>query len=74
MNERLSKVISHLFSGKLRVFPLYKINLKVDRKPVKIPWILGEPGKEYLGSNKNVTSYNYRILRKVNSTTEAKQK
>ncbi|XP_059049360.1 uncharacterized protein LOC131844470 [Achroia grisella] len=43
VNERLSKIISQYFQGKINTFPLYRISLKIDRNPIKIPWILGQP-------------------------------
>ncbi|KAJ0181132.1 hypothetical protein K1T71_003217 [Dendrolimus kikuchii] len=49
IDEGLSQAISHYFNGKLHTFPLYKISLKLDRNPVKIPWTLGEPDKEAIG-------------------------
>ncbi|XP_050357091.1 uncharacterized protein LOC126777873 [Nymphalis io] len=48
INEDLSKTISNYFHGKVNAFPLFKINIKVDRTPVKIPWTLdqAEPPNE----------------------------
>ncbi|CAK1548289.1 unnamed protein product [Leptosia nina] len=40
INEGLSKTISNLLQGKVNAFPLYKVSLSLDRKPVKIPWTL----------------------------------
>lgn len=40
VNEKLSKAISRLFNGKISMLPLYKISLKIDRNPIKIPWTL----------------------------------
>lgn len=45
VNEGLSKAISHFFKGKIKSFPLYKISLKIDKNPVKIPWSLSEGGQ-----------------------------
>lgn len=42
VDERLSKVISQYFKGKISSFPLYKISLKIDRNPVKLPWTMQE--------------------------------
>lgn len=43
IHEGLSKVISRYFKEKITTFPLYKISLKLDRNPVKIPWTLVDP-------------------------------
>lgn len=40
LNEKLSSVINHYFKGKISTLPLYRISLKIDRNPVKIPWTL----------------------------------
>lgn len=42
-DERLSRAISNYFKGKISSFPLYKVSVKIDRNPVKIPWTLSEP-------------------------------
>ena len=40
INDKLSSIINHYFKGKISSLPLYKISLKIDRNPVKIPWTL----------------------------------
>ncbi|CAB3237170.1 unnamed protein product [Arctia plantaginis] len=50
IHEGLSKVISRYFKGKVSTFPLYKVSLKLDRNPVKIPWSLADE------SNANITA------------------
>ncbi|KAJ8734723.1 hypothetical protein PYW08_013973 [Mythimna loreyi] len=40
LNDKIASVISHYFKGKITALPLYKISLKIDRNPVKIPWSL----------------------------------
>lgn len=64
INKRLSKVISHYFKGKLTLFPLLKINLRIDRTPVKIPWNLGEPE-----TDPNIKKREYHVeIPKTNTT------
>lgn len=40
INDRLSKILSNLYQGKISVMPLYKVSLKIDRNLIKIPWTL----------------------------------
>jgi hypothetical protein len=42
-SESISNMISKYYQGKINTFPLYKISLKIDRNPVKIPWSIGVP-------------------------------
>ncbi|CAG4925283.1 unnamed protein product [Colias eurytheme] len=59
INEGLSKTITNLFKGKINPFPLYKISLTIDPKPVKIPWTLNG------ASNSNDSFYHkkYRYVK-----------
>lgn len=46
INDGISKLIARYYNGTVNTFPLYKISLKIDRKPVKIPWTLDYASKE----------------------------
>uniref|UniRef100_A0A2A4K8F8 Uncharacterized protein n=1 Tax=Heliothis virescens TaxID=7102 RepID=A0A2A4K8F8_HELVI len=77
INDELSKVINHYFKGKINPLPLYKISLKLDRNPVKIPWTL-DTVKEKEGENevykelsnksdKNLKKRHYKVMKSVGS-------
>ncbi|KPI93268.1 hypothetical protein RR46_10528, partial [Papilio xuthus] len=57
INEALSKSISHYLNGKVNVLPLYRISLKIDRNPIKIPWTI--PEKPTVGDNGSKLKYEY---------------
>lgn len=40
LNQRFSDFISRLYGKRISIFPLYKININIDRNPIKIPWTL----------------------------------
>ncbi|XP_039745374.1 uncharacterized protein LOC120623417 [Pararge aegeria] len=40
VNEQLAKTIANYFNGTVNAFPLFRISIKIDRKPIKIPWTL----------------------------------
>lgn len=40
INEGLSKTITKYFNGKINAFPLFKISVKIDKTPIKIPWTI----------------------------------
>lgn len=42
IDQGLSKTIKKYFNGKVNAFPLFKINVKIDRNPVQIPWTLDQ--------------------------------
>nr|XP_034840826.1 uncharacterized protein LOC117996797 [Maniola hyperantus] len=42
INEGLSKIIARYFNGTVNAFPLFRISIKMDRKPIKIPWTLDQ--------------------------------
>lgn len=54
VDERISRAISHYFHGKLSAFPLFKIRLKIDRTPVKIPWTLEDEQTKTDEAQRNV--------------------
>lgn len=45
VSEGLSQILTKLMNGKISTFPLFRIALKVDRSPVKIPWSVDEVAK-----------------------------
>lgn len=64
IHDGLSKVISRYFKGKVSTFPLYKVSLKLDRNPVKIPWTLNEDSHANMTVNvgKSVAKKIYKYI------------
>lgn len=72
INEGLSKSISRYFKGKMSAFPLFKISLKIDRTPVKIPWTIDGHGEQVPTSvdgvaNNGEIQYKFLKPKKVHS-------
>lgn len=65
INDGLTTFISKYFNNKINTFPLYKISLKIDRKPVKIPWTLGSAAVNATNGKKK---YTYVKIHKENVT------
>lgn len=42
INEGLAKTIATYFNGTVNAFPLFRISIKIDRTPIKIPWTLDQ--------------------------------
>ncbi|KAJ2946473.1 hypothetical protein O0L34_g12521 [Tuta absoluta] len=42
MNNRMAKTFAKYLGGKVNVLPMFKISMKIDRHPVRIPWNVGD--------------------------------
>lgn len=70
INEVLSKTIAEYFNGKISAFPLFKVSIKIDKTPVKIPWTLDtdkiEPQKKHMKKRYHYIKSNKHTLQKDN--------
>lgn len=57
INEGLSKSISNYLNRKVNVLPLYRISLKIDRNPIKIPWTI--PATPTVDDSSSKLKYKY---------------
>ncbi|XP_048005092.1 uncharacterized protein LOC125240931 [Leguminivora glycinivorella] len=66
LNEALSKSISKFFKEKISVLPLFKMSVKIDRTPIKIPWTVeqGAVNTNNVGDSHNNAKIEYKYVRR----------
>ncbi|KAI5630771.1 hypothetical protein NE865_16520 [Phthorimaea operculella] len=76
MNNRMARMLGKYLGGKINVLPMFKISMKIDRHPVRIPWNVGGVNTA-TGVNKSQAQPVYRVHKhraiKMRATPDEKE-